>query len=233
MSGVCLCAVAVCADFIVLYVLDFASRHLSHEPRTSYDAYTLVGQWLGGVLRWACLFLLSHVYKNATGSVFRQWATVHCFISPVYETGRFALLGTSQIGKFEMWLVGSIAAALGCLFWEILLPDTKSKNNDETKQKARVLFMRVIYFYKPDFFILIGASVFLALAVLCKSLFHFLFEINSNTNSEQVLCLCVCVSGEMFIPLYTGKLIDILREEYQWNEFRSAIVLITVFSFGR
>ncbi|KAI5618389.1 transporter associated with antigen processing, subunit type a [Silurus asotus] len=64
--------------------------------------------------------------------------------------------------------------------------------------------MRVIRLYKPDYLFLIGASVFLALAVLC----------------------------EMFIPLYTGKLIYILQTEYSWNEFLSTIILMTFFSFG-
>lgn len=40
-------------------------------------------------------------------------------------------------------------------------------------------------------------------------------------------------AGEMFIPLYTGKLIDILQTKYSWDEFLSAIILMTFFSFGR
>ncbi|KAF4075232.1 hypothetical protein AMELA_G00232050 [Ameiurus melas] len=104
-----------------------------------------------------------------------------------------------------MWLVGSVAAALGCLFWETLLPESNGESSSkENKQKARVLFMRVIRFYRPDYLFLISASVFLALAVLC----------------------------EMFIPLYTGKLIDILQTEYSSDEFLSAIILMTFFSFG-
>lgn len=41
------------------------------------------------------------------------------------------------------------------------------------------------------------------------------------------------VSGEMFIPLYTGKLIDILQTKYSWDEFLSTIILMAFFSFGR
>ncbi|XP_062846203.1 antigen peptide transporter 2a [Trichomycterus rosablanca] len=205
MPNVWVCAFAVCADFIVLCVLDYVARHLRYESGDLCDTYTLVRQWTDGLLRWAFLLSLLHLYKNARESIFKQWIMAHCFISPIYETCRLALFGNYPVGKFEMWLLGSIAAALGCVFWEMLLPDSNGENNTkEKKQKARVLFMRVIYFYKPDYLILFGASVFLALAVLC----------------------------EMFIPLYTGKLIDILRAEYQWNDFQSAIVLITVFSFG-
>lgn len=40
-------------------------------------------------------------------------------------------------------------------------------------------------------------------------------------------------SGEMFIPLYTGKVIDILGSHYQWDNFRSAIFFMALFSLGR
>lgn len=37
----------------------------------------------------------------------------------------------------------------------------------------------------------------------------------------------------MFIPLYTGEVIDILGSHYQWDNFRSAIILMGLFSLGR
>ncbi|KAK7124383.1 hypothetical protein R3I94_018678 [Phoxinus phoxinus] len=88
-----------------------------------------------------------------------------------------------------------------------MLPDTNGESNGngkDRKQRARVLFIRVIRFYKPDYILLCGAFVFLALAVLC----------------------------EMFIPLYTGEVIDILGSHYQWDNFRSAIILMGLFSLG-
>ncbi|KAI5089976.1 transporter associated with antigen processing, subunit type a, partial [Silurus meridionalis] len=125
--------------------------------------------------------------------------------SPVGVCARLTVFGGWPLEKFAMWLVGSVSAALGCLFWETLFPESNGESSSkENKQKARVLFMKVIRLYKPDYLFLIGASVFLALAVLC----------------------------EMFIPLYTGKLIDILQTEYSWNEFFSTIILMTFFSFG-
>lgn len=99
----------------------------------------------------------------------KRWVMAHCFITPVYETGRLTLVGSWPLEKFAMWLVGSVAAALGGLFWETLLPESNGeKSSKENQQKARLLFMRVIRFYKPDSLCLFGASVFLALAVLCK-----------------------------------------------------------------
>lgn len=40
-------------------------------------------------------------------------------------------------------------------------------------------------------------------------------------------------SGEMFIPLYTGEVIDILGSKYQWDSFRLAIFFMALFSLGR
>ncbi|KPP56378.1 transporter 2 ATP binding cassette-like, partial [Scleropages formosus] len=64
--------------------------------------------------------------------------------------------------------------------------------------------MRVIHLYKPDYLLLLGAFVFLIVTVLC----------------------------EMFIPFYTGKVIDILGTQYHWHDFRSAIFFMGIFSFG-
>ncbi|RXN02410.1 antigen peptide transporter 2-like protein [Labeo rohita] len=127
------------------------------------------------------------------------------FVVNVYETGRVALFDNYRLDKFNSWLVGTVAAALACLFWEITLPDTNGESNGkDRKQRARVLFIRVIHLYRPDYILLCGAFVFLALAVLC----------------------------EMFIPLYTGEVIDILGSHYQWDNFRSAIILMGLFSLG-
>uniref|UniRef100_A0AAY5ENH6 Transporter associated with antigen processing, subunit type a n=1 Tax=Electrophorus electricus TaxID=8005 RepID=A0AAY5ENH6_ELEEL len=198
-------AFTICTDFFMLYMLDFVDTCLRCRQRSLDGTDKLVRQWVKSVLRWALLYTASIFYTDLRGSVAKRWILTHCFIGPMYETGRLALFGNYPLAKFDMWLVGSVAAALGCLFWEMLFPDSNGESNGkERKQKARVLFMRVIHLYQPDYLLLIGASVFLALAVLC----------------------------EMFIPLYTGKLIDILRVDYHWEEFRAAIIFMTLYSFG-
>ncbi|KAG5830040.1 hypothetical protein ANANG_G00318920 [Anguilla anguilla] len=64
--------------------------------------------------------------------------------------------------------------------------------------------MRVIRYSKPDVLFLCGAFVFLAFAVIC----------------------------EMFIPFYTGKVIDILGSHYQPSSFVAAIFYMGLFSVG-
>ncbi|XP_017312650.1 antigen peptide transporter 2 [Ictalurus punctatus] len=204
MSKLLVAALAVFSDLVMVYVLDLVGTHLRGEVRSLDGGADLVRQWTEAVLR--CSLLCSVFYwSDVRGQLMKRWVMAHCFITPVYETGRLTLLGIWPLEKFAMWLVGSVAAALGCLFWETLLPESNGESSSkEKKQKARVLFMRVIRFYRPDYLFLITASVFLALAVLC----------------------------EMFIPLYTGKLIDILQTKYSWDTFLSTIILLTFFSFG-
>ncbi|TSK17946.1 Antigen peptide transporter 2 [Bagarius yarrelli] len=193
-------SLALFTDLVIVNVLELVSTHLRGKVKGLDGEAALLRQWIEAVLR--CSLLCAMFYwRDVRERLMKRWVLTHCFITPVYETGRLTVFGSWPLEKFTMWLVGSVAAALGCLFWETLLPESSSKEN---KQKARVLFMRVIGLYKPDYLFLIGASLFLALAVVC----------------------------EMFIPLYTGKLIDILQTEYNWNDFFSAIILMSVFSFG-
>ena len=49
----------------------------------------------------------------------------------------------------------------------------------------------------------------------------------------KVMGCGVVPAGGVFIPVYTGRVIDSLRTGYQEREFLSAIVFISVFSLGR
>lgn len=203
MRKVLVFACILCIDLFIVYTLDLGGTLL--KSRTKNLDYNLLRQWIESVLRCTLLYTGSVFFKDATDPLMKRWIVVHCFISSVYETGRSNLFGNYRLDKFNTWLVGSVAAALACLFWEITLPDTNGDaKGKENKQKARVLFMRVIRLYRPDYILLCGAFVFLALAVLC----------------------------EMFIPLYTGEVIDILGSKYQWDNFRLAIFLMALFSLG-
>jgi len=169
MQKVLVFACILCVDIIIVYTLDLGVTLLKSRTR-SLD-YNMLRQWAESGLRCTLLYAGSMLSKDAAGPLIRRWITVHCFIASVYETGRLTLFDNYRLDKFNMWLVGTVAAALACLFWEVMLPDTNGESNGngkERKQRARVLFIRVIRFYKPDYILLCGAFVFLALAVLCK-----------------------------------------------------------------
>uniref|UniRef100_A0A672NWG9 ABC-type antigen peptide transporter n=1 Tax=Sinocyclocheilus grahami TaxID=75366 RepID=A0A672NWG9_SINGR len=203
MRKVLVFACVLCVDIIIVYALDLGGTLLKSCTR-NLD-HDLFRRWAESGLRCTLLCAGAALYKDAADPLIRRWITVHCFIGSVYETGRLALFDNYRLDKFNSWLVGTVAAAVACLFWEVTLPDTNGESNGkERKQKARVLFIRVIRLSKPDYILLCGAFVFLTLAVLC----------------------------EMFIPLYTGKVIDILGSHYQWDNFRSAIILMGLFSLG-
>ncbi|KAA0710081.1 Antigen peptide transporter 2 [Triplophysa tibetana] len=193
----------LCIDMLIVYTLDLGGNVL--KSRTMNLDYNLLRQWVESALRCTLLYTGLIFFKDATDPLIKRWVIVHCIISSVYETGRSSCFGNYRLDKFNTWLVGSIAAALACLFWETTFPDSNGDAQGKVrKQKSRVLFMRVIRFYKPDYLLLCGAFVFLTLAVLC----------------------------EMFIPLYTGEVIDILGSKYQWDSFRSAIFFMALFSLG-
>ncbi|XP_030623215.1 antigen peptide transporter 2a [Chanos chanos] len=203
MRGVLVVVLAVCVDLIVFTALNYVEKRLKTPERGFDCTANLFREWAEAGLRWTLLYAVFG--KDGPSSVFKRWVTTHCFLCPVFETGRSGLLGNSPAEKTKMWFIGTVATAAACLFWEITFAGTKENNNgEERKQKARVLFMRVISLYRPDYILLFGAFVFLAMAVLC----------------------------EMFIPFYTGKVIDILGSQYQWNDFLLAIIFMGAFSFG-
>uniref|UniRef100_A0A3B4VMW5 Transporter associated with antigen processing, subunit type a n=1 Tax=Seriola dumerili TaxID=41447 RepID=A0A3B4VMW5_SERDU len=133
----------------------------------------------------------------------------HSLLPAVFETGTKALYHEEsqcgQLAGMRCWLLCTAASLAAALFWEITIPDTdEAAAGKETKQKARDLFMRVLRLFRPDYPLLLGGFVFLSLAVLC----------------------------EMFIPFYTGRVIDILGGQFQQSEFISALLFMGLYSLG-
>ncbi|XP_076145901.1 antigen peptide transporter 2-like [Alosa pseudoharengus] len=165
----------------------------------------LLRQCVSSGIRWVVLYGVSHMVTNGSGVVLKRMLTTHCVL-PVFWTGRTVLLDSHPLGKSWFWLLNFLAAASACIFWELSCPDKSCQSNGEKKGQmaSRVLFKRVILLYRPDYILIFGALVFLSLAVLC----------------------------ETFIPFYTGQVIDILRSQYQWNDFLTAILFMGLFSLG-
>ncbi|KAM3595664.1 uncharacterized protein V6R79_000772 [Siganus canaliculatus] len=166
--------------------------------------------WLFAALR--CLSLAAVTLlslRHIRPSLIRLIAA-HSFLLAVFETGTKALYHEeTQCGLLagaHCWIICAGASLAAALFWEITIPDTEdAKDGKETKQKARELFVRVLLLYKPLYHLLLGGLVFLSSAVVC----------------------------EMFIPFYTGKVIDIISgSQYQPNEFMSAVLFMALYSLG-
>ncbi|XP_071356556.1 antigen peptide transporter 2a [Trachinotus anak] len=192
---------AVCVDLSLFYASGLAVTHglFGHLARL----------WVSAALRGLALTVVSLLTLGHFRPVLGRLIAAHSLLPAVFETGTKALHHEeSQCGRLagmRCWLLCTAASLAAALFWEITIPDTEeAAAGKETKQKARVLFVRVLRLFRPDYPLLVGGFVFLSLAVLC----------------------------EMFIPFYTGRVIDILGGQYQQNEFLSALLFMGLYSLG-
>ncbi|XP_035537544.1 antigen peptide transporter 2a [Morone saxatilis] len=165
--------------------------------------------WVSAGLRCLALTAVTLLSLGDFKPLLIRLITAHSLLPAVFETGTKALYHEETqcglLADIRCWLMCTGASLAAALFWEITIPDTDdAANGKEKKQKARELFMRVLYLYKPYYHLLLGGLVFLSLAVIC----------------------------EMFIPYYTGRVIDILGSQYQPNEFMSALLFMGLFSLG-
>ncbi|KAK5854727.1 hypothetical protein PBY51_004899 [Eleginops maclovinus] len=198
----------VCALFLAIFV-DLSFFYVSGLVVTHRVFGHLARLWVSAALR--CLALTA-VTLLSLGDVrpllFRVIAT-HSLLPAVLETGTQVLYHEETqcglLADLRCWMMCAAASLAGALFWEITIPDAEdAATGKEKKQKARVLLVRVLHLYRPDYLLLLGGLVFLTLAVLC----------------------------EMFIPFYTGRVIDILGSQYQHNEFISALLFMGLYSLG-
>lgn len=165
--------------------------------------------WLFAALRCFALTIVTVLCLGELKSLLIRFILAHSLLPAVLETGTKALYHEETqcglLADFRCWLMCAGASVAAALFWETTIPDTDdAAAGKERKQKSRQLFLRVLYMYKPYYHLLLGGLVFLSLAVIC----------------------------EMFIPFYTGRVIDILGSQYRPNEFISAVLFMGLFSLG-
>ncbi|KAM9385486.1 antigen peptide transporter 2a isoform 2-T2 [Pholidichthys leucotaenia] len=192
---------AVCADLSLFYASGFAI--------VAHNAFGHVARlWLCAALRWVALTTITLFTLGDIKPLLIRFITGYSLLPAVFETGIKALYSEEskcgQLGDARCWLLSAGASLSAALFWEITIPDTDEPADGREKQKARVLFMRVLRLYRPDCLLLLGGLVFLSLAVIC----------------------------EMFIPFYTGRVIDILGSHYQQSDFLSALLFMGLYSLG-
>ncbi|XP_070777592.1 antigen peptide transporter 2a [Enoplosus armatus] len=192
---------AVCVDLSLFYASGCVATHsvFGHLARL----------WVSAGLRFLALTAVTLFSLGDLKPLLIRFIMTHSLVPAVFETGTKALYHEeTQCGlsaDTRCWLMCAGASLAAALFWEITIPDTDdAAAGKENKQKARVLFVRVLGLHKPYYHMLLGALVFLSLAVIC----------------------------EMFIPFYTGRVIDILGSQYQPNEFISALFFMGLFSLG-
>lgn len=156
---------AVSVDLLLFYASGFAVFH------SVFGHFTRL--WLSAALRWLALIGVSLLTLGDPKALLIRFITAHSLLPAVFETGTNALYREEsecgQLGDVRCWLLFSGASLAAALFWEITIPDTEEEaEGKKKKQKARVLFMRVLRLYRPDYPLLFGGLVFLSLAVICK-----------------------------------------------------------------
>uniref|UniRef100_A0A3B4G2M6 Antigen peptide transporter 2-like n=1 Tax=Pundamilia nyererei TaxID=303518 RepID=A0A3B4G2M6_9CICH len=153
---------AVSVDLLLFYASGFAVFH------SVFGHFTRL--WLSAALRWLALIGVSMLTLGVPKSLLIRFITAHSLLPAVFETGTNALYREEsecgQLGDVRCWLLFSGASLAAALFWEITIPDSEEEaEGKKKKQKARVLFMRVVRLYRPDYALLFGGLVFLSLAV--------------------------------------------------------------------
>nr|XP_042703991.1 LOW QUALITY PROTEIN: antigen peptide transporter 2 [Chrysemys picta bellii] len=135
-----------------------------------------------------------------------------CLLPPLYLTLRRCLPlpdvpPALLAGAPWAWLLLSYGAVgLAQLTWGALGQGDRAggPGTEKTERESRAILRRLVGLSQPDVPFLSGAFVFLTLAVI----------------------------GEMFIPYYTGRVIDILGSSYGRDAFTTAVGLMCLTSFG-
>ncbi|XP_078496836.1 antigen peptide transporter 2-like [Lissotriton helveticus] len=140
------------------------------------------------------------------------WPVVASLTPPVYETAKLlAFRGPVEMHSgvyLSLWMV--LASGVAGWIWGLLWPCRSHKDGkgDSSEEKGRLkawaAFSKLWHYSKEDKTYLSGAFLFLMLAVV----------------------------GEMFLPYYTGRVIDILGSKYREADFFAAIFFMSIFSMA-
>ncbi|KAM8884587.1 antigen peptide transporter 2a [Synchiropus picturatus] len=195
-------SVALAADFSLFSAAGCA------EPRSV--AEHVLRLWFTSVARCLTLWILLRFCPGNYRAVLNRLVLTHSVLPALFETGTIALWDTASRcaswADAQCWLLNTGASLAATFFWEATFLDANGGDGGgkEGKQRRRVLFMRVLRLYGPDALLLLGGFIFLSLAVIC----------------------------EMFIPFYTGRVIDILRGEEKHDDFFTALTFMGLYSVG-
>ncbi|KAM7381175.1 hypothetical protein PAMA_012153 [Pampus argenteus] len=168
----------------------------------------LAGVWAFGAVKWAALHVFtSKLTDGKPQAVLYRLAALLCLLSPVLESGRILMTPPSEpytgpTPDLSMALLGPGASLLACMVWEKGLCGAGKRRNHNLD--TRRLLMRMLKYFRPDVLYLIAAFSFLILGVICDT----------------------------FIPLYQGKVIDMLRSQFLHSDFFYAIGQLTIISLG-
>lgn len=165
----------------------------------------LAGVWAFCVVKWATLHVFTSVLTDGKPEgVLRRLVALLCLLTPVLESGRvlMAVPPAATSPDLSTLILVPASSALACVVWENGLCGGSKRRKDDVKLGG--LLVRLLKYFKPDTLYLIAAFSFLILGVICDTL----------------------------IPLYQGKVIDMLRGQVLQTSFCYAIGQLGVASLG-
>lgn len=172
----------------------------------------LAGVWASGAAKWPVLHVVTSALTDGEHrSVLRRFVALLCLLPPVFVSGRVLVANPSSPEAHAgpspdlivLLLLAPVSSSLACAVWEKgLCGNGKLKDGDQAN--ARQLLMRLVKYFRPDTLYLIAAFSFLILGVICDT----------------------------FIPLYQGKVIDMLRGQVLQNGFCFAVGQLALISLG-
>lgn len=168
----------------------------------------LVGVWVFGLIKGGFLHVFVSVMTDRNHrALLQRFGALLCLISPIFETGRVLTARPSEPYNEpspdpSMLLFGAASSSLACLIWEKWLSGDGRMKKENLDTKH--LLMRVLTYFKPDTVYLITAFGFLIMGVICDT----------------------------YIPLYQGKVIDILSGQQLRSDFGYAVGHLVLISSG-
>uniref|UniRef100_UPI0037E8209C antigen peptide transporter 2 n=1 Tax=Semicossyphus pulcher TaxID=241346 RepID=UPI0037E8209C len=168
----------------------------------------LAGVWAFGAVKLAFLHVLTNILTDGKPqATLRRFVALLCLLSPVFESVQILMAPNPELymgssSDLGMLLLGPMSASLACVVWEKGLSGNRKVKKDNLN--ARQLLLRVLKYFKPDTLYLIAAFSSLILAVCCDT----------------------------YIPLYQGKVIDMLRGEVLQTSFGYVVGQLALLSLG-
>ncbi|KAK0150137.1 Antigen peptide transporter 2 [Merluccius polli] len=176
----------------------------------------LAGLWIFAIVKWILLYVWTLLLVDKPTAVLYRLVTLVCLLLPVVESGRSLLLlpvredrgAAAAVPDLGVIVAAQVSAVLACALWELDLTDGHVKKGGAKKDgdgdDPWVLVARVLQYFMQDRLYLLCAFGSLILGAACESL----------------------------IPLYQGRVMDMLRGQLYQAHFLRELGWLTLFSLG-
>ncbi|XP_059892505.1 antigen peptide transporter 2 [Gadus macrocephalus] len=188
---------------IMFWLILFAELVLLQFPSCG----GLPGLWAFAVLKIILINTWTVYIDDKPTPVVNRFVTLVCLLLPVFESVRtlvgFSTFNGSPVPTLGMIVLAQISSIIACAFWEMDLTHGQKKKGGQNLGSTAVL-KRVLKYFMPDRLYLVFAFFFLILGVACDA----------------------------YIPLYQGRVIDMLRGQLYQTHFLKNLGWLALFSLG-